>query len=158
MATIEDYLSGNIEEGGLVQPLSPIRPMEDVYKLVGDNIDHATEITVTFMEVLHQRWREEMLKDIVEKTLKRVLRKEAKYIVVLIGEHSEVGRFHYHGIFRGLPNDVVAKMKRNLQRNVGRTEIKAIRYTESYQKYMFKSYKTYPPEKWCYSSYIALAV
>lgn len=159
MATIEDYFNGDIKdgEGGSVKPLSPIRPIKNMEHIVHELIDSSTEITITFNEQLHRTWGELMLKDITQKVIERALKKVKGYTIVLIGEHSNVGRFHYHGIMRGVPNDMVAKLKRATTRHIGRTEIKMISYTESYEKYMFKSYHTYPEETWGEHSYIKIS-
>lgn len=60
--------------------------------------------------------------------------------IVLIGEHSPQGKFHFHGIYRGISNDLLSKIKRSIVRCLGRTEVKMIKYQQSYIDYMFKSY------------------
>ena len=80
--------------------------------------------------------------------------------VIMIGEHSRTGHFHYHGVFCGIPNDVVDKLGRSLRHNLGRTEIKMITFTESYQNYMLKAYRNDPdyPETWVSKKHIFINV
>lgn len=58
----------------------------------------------------------------------------------IIWEHSISGKYHNHGIFSGMPNDMVDYVNRALSRRYGRTEIKMIRNQPKYIEYMFKSY------------------
>lgn len=60
--------------------------------------------------------------------------------IALIMEHSVTGRPHIHGLFGGIPNDVVRLLKNNLRKAFGRIEIKMIKYDESYIRYIFKAY------------------
>lgn len=119
----------------------------------------ATEITVTFMPQLHDNWHEESLKGFLEESIRKILKKAPEYAqMLLIGEHSPVGRFHYHGMLQNIPNDFVAKLRRNLTRQIGRIEIKQIKYFDSYKAYMFKSYTDYKPEQWRNYSYIKINI
>lgn len=159
---IEDYFKDAPPEepkdgGRNGKPLSPFRPwretlacrsMKDVRNDLEKIIGSCTELTVTYKEELVRTWGDSMLRTITEDLIKKVLKKERSYDLVLVGEHSSVGRYHMHGCFRGIPNDTVSKLKRALSRHIGRTEIKMLAFPDSYLKYMFKAYETYPPETW----------
>lgn len=162
MATIDDYFRGqDSDDGRSGKTLSPIRPIEELQKAVTDMIDVGTEITVTFKPELSNRWQEQTLKEVTERVIRKSLKRcPDRAQLVLIGEHSPTGLFHYHGIFRGIPNDHVARLKRACARELGRTEIKMIKYAESYRVYMFKSYAALAelPEEWRSYSYVAINV
>lgn len=164
MATIEDYLN-DTSKGTNVIPChicARFANMDVLKKCVHKNFDNGTEITITFKPELSYRWHEGTLCEIVLKTIEKVMCKyKRKYKMVLIGEHSDKGVFHYHGIFDDIGNDYVGKLARRLRRDIGRTEIKNTRYFESYISYMFGSYdKHHPkgeiPEEWHPYSYIVI--
>lgn len=62
--------------------------------------------------------------------------------MICIYEHApgNLLKYHFHGIFRGVPNDCVAYIKRYCERYCGRTDISMIEKQEDYTDYMFKSY------------------
>lgn len=165
MATIDDYLNGHSDDT-LSEECPKNEHHHNVYTclecaqdIVHKYIDYATEITITFKPELHNSWLEHTLKEITERTLRKAMKKApAKASMLLIGEHSPTGLFHYHGIFWGIPNDIVSRIKRACARDLGRTEIKMIRYTETYEKYMFKAYTPMAelPEK--YRSYTCINI
>lgn len=92
----------------------------------------------------------------IEKTIKRELRNMIKHhidyydlssyklehdiIIFAMYEHSSSGKYHFHGIIRGLPNDFVNHFKNTMTRNIGRTRIHMISNVPKYMDYMFKSY------------------
>lgn len=168
MFTIEDYFNieslednkDDIKEGG-ERPLSPLRPKLELEELISEKICKATEITVTFKPELETRWSDVPLKHITERVLRKcMIRFPKTSVICLIGEHSRVGRLHYHGVFWGIPNDKVSRLKRACTRDLGRTEIKMISFPESYLKYMFKAYASLSeyPEEWTIASYICINI
>lgn len=166
MVTIEDYfamedLEENVERTG--DTLSPVRSKVELEEEIKKKIDKCTEITITYKNELIEQWNDGTLKDITEKVLRRVLQRckiPKTAVICLIGEHSPVGRFHYHGVFCGIANDKISSLKRACTRHLGRTEIKMISFPESYIKYIFKAYSTMAelPEQWCYPSYITINI
>lgn len=152
---------------GPVHPLSQDRKNGDseyidivpLQEYAKRHMEHSTEITVTFKQEIHENWYEVAMKEMVEKVIRRSMRRAADTsAVLLIGEHSNVGRFHFHGILHGISNDYVSKIHRALKRHIGRTQVRMVTFPDSYLKYMFKSYHTYPEEAWGYHSYIAINV
>lgn len=134
-----------MRDSGDVNTLShrrPKRAFEDVKHVVMTFRDEMTELTITFKPELGQRYNEETLADITEMVIRRALRKCPHTArLFLIGEHSPTGLWHYHGGFVGIPADQVSKLRRACTRELGRTEIKMIRYIESYKQYCLKSYE-----------------
>lgn len=101
-------------------------------------ISSGLEITLTFNPVIHDQWSPEMLTHIVRSYLQS---KQDKYpcSIILVGEFSEVGRYHFHGIIKATPR-VINYYKRNLKNEFGRVEFKMIHFVESYLNYVLKSY------------------
>lgn len=145
--SFDDYFNGSTEEG-VANSLSPLPPKIDtIVNEVKLWVEKSVEITVTFKEELISIWKEPALSDMVRKIILRYVKMSpTKAGSILIGEHSLVGRYHYHGIIYGMSGDIVAKLKRSLARHIGRVEIKMIKYTESYVMYMFKSYNILLPD------------
>lgn len=160
MIAIDDWLSGNIKARTGVT-LSPVRAKNEIREKVHENITDATELTITFKPEIQNTWEEGGLKYLTEKTLRRTLKTAPEtFRLILVGEHSGTGLFHFHGFFKNLPNDKVAKLRRACSRYLGRTEIKMISYESSYEAYMFKSYEYHekPPEEWTKNCYILINV
>jgi len=157
-------LNQQMPEGGLALPCrqSAQMSLNDIQAKLNELEEmKSTEITVTFKNQLHDHWLELSLKEILESTIRKALRKApTNSKLILVGEHSNTGRFHYHGIALNIPNDFIAKLKRTLTRQIGRTEIKQISYFESYKIYMVKSYKNSDqlPELWGPHSYININI
>ncbi|AUM61971.1 putative Rep [uncultured virus] len=96
----------------------------------------SSEITITFK----QKWRDEFTNDEIHQMI-------IKYFgsipltdlreLLLISEYGENRNLHYHGIIRGKLKDV-SQLKSFLNKRFGRTEIKVIKYPQSYVKYMLK--------------------
>lgn len=61
--------------------------------------------------------------------------------LIFIGECSPVGRYHMHGTISGLNYYEINKLKRVLNQELGRPDIKQIRYVISYTAYAFKQYQ-----------------
>jgi len=60
--------------------------------------------------------------------------------MLVIWEHSPSGKYHNHGIFYGMPNDMVDLVNKSLSKHFGRTEIQMVKHQKKYIDYMFKSY------------------
>lgn len=58
--------------------------------------------------------------------------------MVCIYEHAS--KYHFHGIFKGLPNDCVDYIRKICSKRCGRIEIQMINDQDKYIDYMFKSY------------------
>lgn len=123
--------------------------------------EKSSELTVTFKPPLIDNWGEDGLREILEMEIRKALKKAPLNTqVVLIGEHSKSGMFHYHGIIQNAPNNILSCVKRRLNREIGRTMVRQISYYESYIDYMFKSYdgKLLIPEDWNNASYIKINI
>lgn len=134
------------KNGRTVKPLVTVRPLNEIDAIASRMVEKGCEICITYKPELTSIWNESSLKTMAERTLRRCLSGAQKKFntfdpsIILISEHSNTGRFHWHGVINGIPNDVICYISRCLNRNIGRTVIKGIQYTESYHKYMFKSY------------------
>lgn len=131
------------ETGGLEHSLSPIRPklenINHVYDILMNSFKEPLEICVTVNETLLSNYNNTSITDMLHKAIAPFFKKAGKAII-LIGEHSNVGRWHYHGMFEGLSNDAKAKLKRVCRKTCGITTIRAITYEKSYIDYIVKSY------------------
>jgi len=150
MATIDDYLNERI-----ATPLSPIRENR-VIKVMGEidnylegiarmNGQRCMEITVTFVPQLRDQWHEATLAQILKNAITSVISRKKwdkiECTTILIGEHSDKGMWHYHGIIEGYSNDMIAALNRKLKKTTGRIEIKQITFWDSYVDYIIKSYR-----------------
>lgn len=165
---LEDRPSDSELDCGIEQPchnsakIKPIK-MTDLRSLAEQAFapEKCSELTVTFKPVLIDNWGEDGLKDMVELELRKALKKAPLNTqVLLIGEHSKLGMFHYHGLIQNAPNNILSCVKRRLNREIGRTNVRQISYHESYMDYIFKSYtgKLMIPEDWTTSSYIKINI
>lgn len=132
------------ESGCTLSPLRPTMTMDEARELISsfDN-QKSTEISITFKPEIHDAWQPDTLREITERTIRRCLgvrRAPAGARLILIGEFSPLGRWHYHGMFSGIPGDMVSKLKRACVRHLGRTEIKQLKYPDSFKTYMMESY------------------
>lgn len=158
------WLEGKNGSGGntLVLPPPEMETPEAFYKHLCDRYgNHWTtlEICVTFKPELQMQWRpiqlREIVRDRLRKSLKRMNQKGKS--IILVGEHSPTGMFHYHGLMIGFAGDEVATIQRALRRDIGRTIIKEIRDFNNYITYMFKAFyviednktlKVIPKQEW----------
>lgn len=162
MATIMSYFNGEKGGKGTSCHLSAQFPDPRVLREKVSNYFgfDSVELTITFKPDIHVRMGERLLKAYVEENLQAVMAKYGKpYCIVLVGEHSPTGLFHYHGIFSGISNDYVSKIKRRVTRQLGRNEIKVIKYITSYINYMFGSFiepttKVVHVEQWHEYNYV----
>lgn len=104
--------------------------------------DYGTEISINgFPTTDKDEW-------IQQRDVKAIRYAIAKYIkdtgrqihpkMVCIYEHAT--KYHFHGIFRGIPNDCVDYIRKICSKRCGRIEISMINNQDSYIDYMFKSY------------------
>lgn len=143
-----------------------------------DNIDLGSwsEITINAKPEYIEALSDDSIKDKIEKDIRKKLNTTLQYTLfkfdktpdmikwnprfLFIGEHGKEGlcKLHYHGIVSGIPNDMMAHFIKLVRHTIGRTELKYIRYNDSYKKYMFKSYNEEYPEQWGYHSYIRINI
>lgn len=128
-------------ETGEVNTLSPRRPLRE-HNLIKireklEALSSGMEITITYVPALRQRFNSSTLTDITKHTLEGVLKRH-NFDIVLVGEFSETGLYHMHGIVKAETGRVVDALKRRLGRELGRVEIKQISFTESYINYVLK--------------------
>lgn len=96
----------------------------------------SSEITITFK----QTWRDTMDNEDIMRMMKKYFNSiplNDLRELILVPEYGESLNLHYHGVIRGKLKDV-SSLKTFLNRKFGRTEIKNIKYPDSYVKYMLK--------------------
>lgn len=128
-------------QDGIVTSLSQCRPMneEEIVTLeqrVKELVDNSLEICVTFKPLLQSMYNSNTLTDIVSNLLKKIHKKHDMELI-LIGEFSDSGMYHMHGLVKA-DGRTINIIKRNLTRDIGRVKIGMIKYTESYAKYIMK--------------------
>lgn len=114
--------------------------IEDVRTKLEQISEKGIEITITFKPELQNRYSPKTLTDIVKNILQEY-RKRNKFSCVMVGEFSRVGIYHLHGSILA-PARMINSMRRKMPRELGRTELKAIRYVESWVKYCLKDEET----------------
>lgn len=161
----------------VVSPPKIGQTLEEVEKLLNDiNFMSCSEFTINPKPEFVACLSDAAIRDKIEKHLRRCIVVSIKYMaryydtsedtikknispdIFLVGEHGKEGfcKLHYHGIIKGMPNDMLSHFMKLVRKNIGRSEIKSIRYDESYRKYIFKSYHEEYPEMWGYHSYIRI--
>lgn len=137
-----DMLNNVGGDGNTLSHLRPKLDIQDALQCIRDIDDTiSTEISITFRPELSARWSSTSLAHITETVLRKALKHKRKDIgIILIGEYSEVGRWHYHGMITHSSGDICNLIKRVCARELGRTEIKQISFPESYKTYMMDSY------------------
>lgn len=97
-------------------------------------------ITITFKPTF-QLMDPCYLKSWIKKIFKNILKDSEKQSkLILLYEISPMGMFHYHGIMSDFSYTKIAEVRRTLSKYVGRTEIKQIKYYDSYKQYILKRY------------------
>lgn len=159
----------------VVSPPKMAQSMAEVKELL-NNLDFMSyrEFTINPKPEFIACLSDAKIRDKIEKQLRRILKVSLNYTakindttvdkinwepdIFLVGEHGKEGwcKLHYHGIITGIPNDIQSHFLKLVKNNIGRSEIKYIKYNESYKKYIFKSYEEEFPETWGYHSYIRI--
>lgn len=98
--------------------------------------ENGIEITITFMPELQNRWRPETLTYMVREQFDKY-NKRYDFTLVLIGEFSQTGVYHMHGALK-TEAKMVNSIRRNFGRLFGRTELKGIKYSETWFNYCLK--------------------
>lgn len=104
---------------------------------------HCKELTITFkplLEGLDPAYLKALLKVNIKNIMKNYVPKKGGMGIIGLYELSEVGRYHYHCIVTNWTKDGLAALVKLLRQNVGRTELKQIRFFETYKDYMLKRY------------------
>lgn len=137
MTTIIEQLMG----GGERKLLSPRRQITvEEIQILRSNLEQLTtgmEITVTYKPVLRIQHNSTSLTDITTKCLLSVLKRH-DFKLMLIGEYSDSGMYHMHGLLLTNTGRTVDALKRKLTRELGRVQIKTITWTEAYINYILK--------------------
>lgn len=96
------------------------------------------ELGISYHPVLQNNHKSATLTQLVLNVLQSVrLQPDDTLRVILVGEFSELGRYHMHGIIK-TNGRLINLLKRRLSREIGRTEFKQISYLESYCNYVLK--------------------
>lgn len=143
--------------GGIENTLSQCRPKLDINGVLKirqelEKISSGMEMTVTFKPELRDRYNSGTLTNIVRKLLNKIGNK-FKLQCVLVGEFSDMGVYHMHGIIKTSEGRCIDAVRRLFKRDIGRIEIKQISYVDSYIDYIFKEFdlqrKIYEDETIC---------
>lgn len=142
--TIEDYFNGLTNGGGHGITLSPCprfcgvdngkdldNEVEQQLRMISEK---GVEITVTYKPELQNNFSSRRLTYMVYEILAKT---RGKVQAVIIGEYSKTGVYHMHGSILA-DGKTVNTLKRKLSRDIGRVEIKAIKYSESWVEYCLK--------------------
>lgn len=159
----------------VVSPPKVGQSLEEVEaELKGIDFGSCSEFTINPKPDFIRCLSDVAIRDKIEKVIRRSLMVALRYTakkndtdidrikwnpdILLVGEHGKEGwcKLHYHGVISGIPNDVQSHFNKLVQKNIGRSEIRYIKYNESYKKYIFKSYHEEYPETWGYHSYIRI--
>jgi len=106
------------------------------------------EIGITYRDKLQETFSPASLTAVVNKIMKRIVSRvskeeHGKFVCSFIVGEYKTGRYHMHGILCGFPEVHINSIRRALTRYCGRTEIKEIKYFDSYISYMLKRYLQY---------------
>lgn len=97
------------------------------------------EITITFRDTIIDNCTVSNIHKNVRKFMEKWATK-TKHMYLLVQDYSESLRLHYHGII-WLPDvEYLEPFRKALAKTFGRSEIKPIKYTESYHEYIFGIY------------------
>lgn len=89
------------------------------WMLLRRNAKDALGITITFREILRLKYKEKDLKRMIKSCFKDIEIDKHTFRMVLIPEYDNTGNFHYHGIFKGIKRNQLAKLKRQLSAHIG---------------------------------------
>lgn len=139
---IECYFDGTYgdgEEQNLVSSPPKLIDHEtkvELYGRLSALCDRGVEVTITFKPQLHDAFTPNVLTQMVRQLLQRY-RHRYKFSIILIGEYSKKGKYHFHGamLADGKFTNII---QRRLTREFGRTEIEYIRYSEGWAIYCMK--------------------
>lgn len=112
---------------------------ENLYKLYEkfkSFCEIGVEVTITFRPELSNRYNSVTLTKMVNDMLCKC-RIRHHFYCMFIGEFSDVGHYHLHGVFI-TSGRTMSTIGNKLKREFGRTEIKNIRHTTCYAAYVFK--------------------
>lgn len=150
MKNIEEYFRGvndnpcriNAQNGNTQQSTSliSIETLETIREKTDRMIDNdrgSMELTITMTDTLLNRYKKKYVKIMIEDIIRHT---KGIRDCILIPDYSETGRFHYHGVVIFNKLSSINTLKRKLTKQIGRTRIAQIMYTESYKKYMYKIY------------------
>lgn len=136
------------KEGGDTKYLV-VSPPQLQYSTFIDELNdkNAQGITITF-KPKYQELDRPVLRAMVDSVFKVLFEERSIKVqrpmkhpkVILLYEVSSCGKFHYHGIMSDFPIDMIEEVRKAFS-IIGRTEIKGIKYWDSYKKYILKRYK-----------------
>lgn len=109
---------------------------EGIKELLKSTSVSGVELTITFRPDLRDAYNKTTLRNMVIKYFNRY--RKYGFTMVLIMEISKTGMVHYHGSIMA-PPEMMEKIRRGLPRAFGRTEIKCIKYTDSWVAYCLKN-------------------
>lgn len=98
--------------------------------------ERGIELTLTFRPELHLNFTNKTLTQMVRNRLHKYTKRYC-FEVCLIGEISPMGMYHMHGSLIA-PYRMINSIRRNFPKEFGRTEIKAVKFVESYVNYILK--------------------
>lgn len=131
-------------EGGVTKNLVVTPPVDAIQSVkyidwINKNIKQTNcmEICLTFKPTFRLSSLKS-LKSIIKGIFERVTEDYPDVSAILLHEFSDTGMFHYHGIISRGTGKFYNTLRRNLIKYIGRTEIKQIKYWDSYTKYMTK--------------------
>lgn len=135
--TIMDYYEEHGEESGVVTYLVTTPPIEEIKQQLSIMSEIGTELTITYKPDIHDRYTPATLTQMSRDNLFKIQKRHPELRAILIGEYSKTGMYHMHGTLKCDPRTLNA-LKRRLSHELGRCEIKSIKYVDSWVDYVLK--------------------
>jgi hypothetical protein len=144
--SIMDYFKTDIDLNTLVKSMPEERDTvlnrNEIISLMAnleDIADTGCEFTVTFNPLIHERYKSVTLTQMVFDLLHRIKLKDRENLeIILVGEFSEVGRYHMHGVIKASNSRLLKRIRQKFTLEMGRIEIKQIHNVPKYIDYIFK--------------------
>lgn len=129
--------NGNVQQPTPLVPEETLATIREKTDRMIDNDRGSMELTVTITDTLLNRYKKKYIKVMIEDIIRHT---KGIRDCILIPDYSNIGRLHYHGVIIFNKLSSMNTLKRKLTKQIGRTRIAQITYTESYKKYMYKIY------------------
>lgn len=140
MSDIMSYFDRLPKVSGVETLVTTPPPKAVIIENLEEISNNGIEITLTFNEMLHNRYSPATLTAMVRTDL-MAYKKRYKFSCIMVGEYSEVGRYHMHGSIRA-DGKMINSIKRKYPSKFGRVELKCIKYVQSWVQYVMKTEKS----------------
>lgn len=120
---------------------------EETIKWMDSMVSWGVCIGISPRDDILNKYKRSEINNIIYKIFKRLRERDgvtgalapvARLSLVLVGEYSDKLRWHYHGLVNVKNIDTLERVKRILQRSIGRVDTQLLRDYNKYKAYMFK--------------------